>query len=300
MKKILIIAVICFMAGCAGPQLNLKNSTMPQSQGISYLIEPYQSVGILETENIRSGNYSVYQGIFPDLLFGEYAPGRMAWYGIAITADGQEFFVQSLLSGINYAGYFVETVIIEGNPEKVKESKVMILSTLIEYGYDLLGEETQLNHGKFLMKADYRKEVVLKHGTLAKNLKPIPNSELKEMMKKWNRFQSPKGVIVTPLGTEEIKLIAGINPQYSYFQKLIGSGKFSISMDPITIVSAMAIDMLKARSVPSVGWDYNSQIPTRRNMAFIIKQVLDMKQQLIQQTNRYNAKLLLEKKGGNE
>jgi len=292
MKKIFLVILVCVCVGCSGTNIQLKNSTMPNASGINYLIEPYQSVGILETENIRNGNYAVYQGIFPDLLFGEYSPGRMAWYGLAVTTDGQEFFVQALLSGINFAGYFVETVIVEGNCEKIKTAKIIILSTLVEYGYDLLGEEIQLNRGQFLMQNDYRKEIALQKGTAVSNLEEIPKSQLVNLLSKWNRFQSPKGVLLTPLGNDEIKLIAGINPQYTYFEKLVGSGKFSVSMDPITMVSAMAMDMLKARSVPSVGWDYNSQIPTRRNMAFIIKQVLDMKQQLLQKTNRYNAQLI--------
>jgi hypothetical protein len=49
-------------------------------------------------------------------------------------------------------------------------------------------------------------------------------------------------------------------------------------------------------SIPSTGWDYNSQLPNRRNMAFIIKYVSALKQNLIENINGANKSLVMEKR----
>jgi len=83
----------------------------------------------------------------------------------------------------------------------------------------------------------------------------------------WRQISTPFGVLLTPLGTKEIDVIAGINPQYKFLDKWIGTGNFSISPDPYAIVIGNAIEALRANSAPSTGVDFDSKYPSRRAAA---------------------------------
>lgn len=291
---LLITAVL--LLGCATTR-TIKNASLPGNETEKeMLIEPFESVGVSQTGAMKRGDITVIQGVFPDILFGEYYPGRIRWNAwIVSEEDGREFFGQSIFSGIDYSGHFLETIIIDG---KVTRAKVIILSTLANYVYDLAGNEISIDRKKFLLNEDdYRQKIVLKKGTPIGDMKKA--SGFHEMLKQWNRYQTPNGILLSPLGEEEIRLIAGINPQYSFSEKLVGSGRFSISMDPIATAVGIGIDIFRASngSVPSTGWDYNSQLPSRRNMALIIQYVSKMKQGLIDNINNVNMmKLVTEKR----
>lgn len=263
---------------------------------LNMLIEPYESLGLLETEAIRQEEITVVGGIFPDILFGEYFPGRIRWNGWVVDEDEKEYFAQMIFGGIGYSGYFEVFFIIDGQPSD--QARIVDLSSSINYVYDLIGDETQVYRKKFLDNTeDYRKKIVLKKGTRLGDMKNIPKDDFLRMLKSWNRFQTPEGIILSPISEENLKFVAGINPQYSFQEKLMAVGRFSISvtLDPVAIAMGLAIDIFRAYKAPSVGWDYNSQIPNRRQMAIIIKYVLDLKQKLIDKINSANAEIILER-----
>ena len=293
-RLVFIVLILGIVSGCAA-KMEVKNAVLvypishsQKVQKVDLLLEPYETLGLLLTPAIRKGDITVIQGIFPDILFGEYYPGRVRWNGWAVQEDGKEFFAQILFSTIDYSGYFLETVVIDGNPEA--SARVVGLSSLVNFAYDLAGNEFPVGTHDFLNDAGNRQQFILKLGTRIGEMEKIPTADFIKILAKWNQYQTPKGVILSPLGEKEVKLIAGINPQYSFSEKLVGDGKCSLSPDYIGTSVSIALDIFRATNgiVPSMGWDYNSQLPSRRNMAMIIEYISAMRIALIKQLNSQN------------
>lgn len=272
----------------------MKDANLAEKPGeANLLIEPYQSLGLRETEEVRAGRTTVIQGKFPEILFGEYYPGRIRWNVWGVDKEGREYSGQALFSGIAFTGDFLWTVVLDG---KVPDSvSMMVLATGLDFAYDLLGEETKLEP-KFVRDREYRRKVILEKGTKVGDMKKIPG--FGQVAAEWNRYRTTEGVLLSPLGDQDVKLIAAINPQYSFSEKLVGSGHFSVSIDYIGTAVGVGIDVFRASngSIPSRGWDYNSQLPSRRNMAFIVKYVAALKQRLIDNLNEANRSLVTQKR----
>ncbi len=290
------VLIIGIFSGCAknmeviNPALvsSVFQEEKDQDNKVDLLLEPYETLGLLLTPAIKEGDITIIQGIFPNILFGEYYPGRIRWNGWIVQEDGKEFFTQILLSTIDYSGYFLETVVIDGKPDT--DARVLALSSLLEFAYDLAGNEFPVETHNFLKDANNRHQFVIKSGTKIGEMEKIPAKDFLAILANWNQYQTPKGIILSPLGEKEIKFIAGINPQYSFSEKLVGSGKYSLSPDYIGTSVGIALDIFRAAngSVPSAGWDYNSQLPSRRNMALIIDYVSEMRIALIKHLNLQN------------
>lgn len=298
MKKMAIVFfLVLFFAGCAGSvaikNANLTTTNSMAENKVEMLIEPYQSLGVKLTPTIESGKATIVQGIFPEILFGEYFPGRIRWNAWAVDENGREYFGQAVFCGIGYSGEFIETLVFDEIPDK--SAKTIVLSTAVEFGYDLSGNEVEIFREKFLKEPAYRKEFILSKGTKISDMRKVP--DFLEIMKNWNRFQDleKNEILLSPIGEKELKEIAGINPRYGFSEKLIGSGRFAMVMDPIGTGIGLALDVIRASGVPSTGWDYNSEIPSRRNMAFIVKYITAMQKQLIQNINAVNIQLVQER-----
>lgn len=283
---ILIALSIAILSGCATTNFTLKNAMLANGQDeVNLLLEPYESLGLKETEAIRKNEITAVYGIFPDILFGEYFPGRIRWNGWVIDGNDREYFAQSLFSGVDYSGYFLETIIIDA-VQLSSGAKMVIFSTAGDFIYDLAGNEYAIERKKFVSDNKYRSQIVREKGTPIGDLKKI--SGFPEIISNWNRYKTESGILLSPLGEKDIKLIAAINPQYTFFEKWVGSNHSSISIDWIAVAVGISLDILRTSNVPTTGWDYNSQLPSRRNMAFIIKYVAEMKQRLIKNINQQN------------
>jgi hypothetical protein len=290
---VLASMIVILLSGCAS-SLNMK-AVLENDQiesKINMLIEPYQSLGLKLTPAIKNQRAYVIQGVFPDILFGEYYPGRIRWNAWVVAEDGREYSAQMIFSGIDYGGNFVCLVVIDGKPPK--DSRVVISSSLVDFVYDLAENETEVVRQKFLNDPAYRRPIVLAKGTKIGDIKPA--TKFYEVIKSWNMYKTPEGILISPIGEKEVREIAGINPQYSFSEKFVGITHGAISYDVIGSAIQIGIEAFRSSngSVPTMGWDYNSQIPSRRNMAFIIKYVSEMKQRLIKQINRANAEIKME------
>ncbi len=294
----LLVIIVAILSGCAA-NLKMQNidSVSVNTNEIDMLIEPYESLGIMETEAVKNGDVTILHCIIPDILMGEYYPGRVKWSAWVVDTDGKEYYAQVLFAGVYYSGELRGVIVVDGKPSG--KAKILNLSTLVEYGYNLNGKEYPINRQKFLHNTDnYRKEMVKKYGT---EVGPyITKFDFLKAVKGWNKYQTPKGILLSPLGEKEVKEIAAINPQYSWTEKLVGSGRFAATMDPIATAVGIAIDVFRSMNggVPSVGWDYNSQLPNRREMGIIIKYVSEIKRELIRQINQFNAEKLNKLYGG--
>ncbi|MDY0302209.1 MAG: hypothetical protein RBR98_00270 [Candidatus Moranbacteria bacterium] len=300
MKKIpilLLVFAVIFISGCSG-KINLKSENMlavnPSdtseevvkvepvfgSQEINLLIEPPETVGLKVTPSIKKGEVSVYRGIFPDILFGEYYPGRIRWNGIVRQDDGKEFFAQFLLSPVGIQGYFTWSIVVDGKPDRT--ARIVQLSTDLNFGYSPYGDEFLIEKRfDFLGDKDGYREKILSKGTLLSEIKKIDTGEFyRDYIGKWNVWSYGEEKILSPLGLREVQDIASINPQYGYMQKLVAEGRFMICLDPIATTASAAIDFISANGAPSKGWDYTSELPNRRDMGLIIAWVAEMKRKV--------------------
>lgn len=287
-RVLMLLMLLMLSYGCATTSLKIRDVAL---EGIedknekNLLIEPYQSLGLELTENIQRGEVKIVPGVFPEILFGEYYPGRIRWNAWVVSEDGKEYYAQALFSGIEFDGSFTQLVIIDGKPEE--NAKIVVLSTFVDFIYDLAGNEYPVERQRIINDKKYRNEIILKNGTRLKDLKSVSHCKVINAIRLWNKYETPNGILVSPLGEDDIKIVAGINPQHSFFEKLIGTGMFSVrANDPLGTLIGIGIDIIRASSVPSVGWDYMSQLPSRRNMAFIIKYVAEIQQHLIRKINR--------------
>ena len=95
-RLVFIVLILGIVSGCAA-KMEVKNAVLvypishsQKVQKVDLLLEPYETLGLLLTPAIRKGDITVIQGIFPDILFGEYYPGRVRWNGWAVQEDGKE------------------------------------------------------------------------------------------------------------------------------------------------------------------------------------------------------------------
>ncbi len=317
MKKIILLSVIIVaivsLAGCATNGLQMKNInlalasdtskisvTTPKTQKkIQMLVLPHESLGLKPTPAICQGNVSTFMVTFPLRLFGEYFPGRLRWNTWTILPNGTERFGQIIFVGMHPSGYYFGVEIING---QVSFGQTVILSSAVDYIYSPLGKELEVNRVKFLADSQYRKKVIQKvnkgkDGNIF-NLSLLSRVlGFQEIIKSWNQIKYPEGYLLSPYGVKEVATIRGINPQYSYFQKLLGTGKFRISPIPNPLVFAISnslgivMDMVNTGNIPSTGWDFDSQI-SRRQMSLVVDYLLRLSQNEVQKRNITNAKLL--------
>src|SRR4030065_1978407 len=99
MKRMAFRLFVCFVAailhGCAARDSIIKgyaNDQKPDFNSYSnLLLEPVDTVGVLETPALRDGTMGFYEIIFPEILFlGEIFPGRIKWYGWGAEEKGKE------------------------------------------------------------------------------------------------------------------------------------------------------------------------------------------------------------------
>lgn len=307
MKRLVLcgLLVVVFISACV-PSLKMTGVNGSAAVGeVELMIQPHQSLGLEPTPAVRRGDISVFLAIFPKRLFGEYFPGRLRWNTWFVGADGAERLGQIVFAGMHPSGDYFGVIIVDG---QVSGGQVAILSTMADYIYSPFGKEIAVERGKFLSDSVYRlekiKEVSLDEGKSfdISYLSRVEN--FRDIIKSWNQIQFPEGYLLSPYGAEEVALIRGINPEYDFFQKLVGNGRFAVPLVPdpigfaISVTAGAAMDLIRAASAPSKGWDYRSELPSRRNMAFVTEYLLTLAEIEVRKRNAANAELLKGKGGG--
>jgi hypothetical protein len=302
---LLVLLAAVLLSGCTVNRLEMKNVNLispdlSKKAEMRMLIQPHQSLGLEPTPAIRNGNISTFLVVFPKRLFGEYFPGRLRWNTWTVLENETEAFGQIIFSGMHPLGDYFGTEVIDG---RVNSGQTAILSSALDYIYSPFGKELPVDQGKFLTDPKYRYEKIRevnkdKNGNVF-NLNSLSRIDgFQQVIKNWNQIQYPEGYLLSPYGVEGVAAIRGINPQYSYFQKLVGTGRFAIrpTPDPVSfaIINSIGIlmDMLAAGSAPSKGWDYMSQLPSRRDMSFTIEYLLRLAEVEIKKRNQVNQQLI--------
>lgn len=285
--------------GCAS-KLRIKDARFSFGEReIDLMIRPWESFGLKLTEAMKRREVTVIQGVFPDVLFGEWYPNppRLKWYAWVAAEDGEEFLAQSILSGLSPSGAFITTLVIDGKGPKVDKGKIMQLSTMLDYGYNLAGDEFSLDWKKFVRDTGgYRMKYIRENGTTVSDMRKVKGffSEVKG----WNRYykrKDPNYVVYSPIEKNKMADLVKIRTGYNFWDMWIGSGSFAVyPMDPVATFIDNAIDVYRVFSgrVPTTGWDYRSELPSRRNMGIIIEYVSKLRQRLI---DKLNQQILIER-----
>lgn len=239
--------------------------------------DPYHMLGVLKTRAIEKGKTTAIEGIVPDIRFGEYFPGSVGGKCWAVIND-KEFFCQSVLYRLGEDLKFRAVYIIDGEPKETHQARVMALSVLGDFAYDLNGKEYKIDK-QIYNDGKARRKFVSEKGTQASQVPFVVGFTASIL--EWNEYSTPQGILLSPSGTEEIKYIAGINPQYKYFDKLMGTGNFSLKLDPVGMLIGLAQDVFQAFDAPTTGGDYNSVL-SRRFMGITFEYMGNLRQALFE------------------
>ena len=323
MKRMYIVAVLClfvtaFLSGCGGPTFGMKNirtnsitspdkvevngkvrTSAKAEENIEMRIQPHQTFGLEPTPAICRGDISTYLFVFSKrLLGGEYFLGTLRWNGWVVRDNGSESFAQGLFSGIHPSGDYFGTAVLDGN---VADGQMVFHSTDMKYIYSPFGRELEIEWDKYSVDPAYRRKKIQEVNRMAdgkdfniRSLTPVPG--FRDVIKTWNQIRYPEGYLLSPYGVDEVALIRGQNPQYSYFQKLIGTGRFAIKIgiDPVgmAIVNAagIAMDLARAVGAPSKGRDFSSVV-SRREQSFANEYLLALAEAEMKKRNAVNVEL---------
>lgn len=302
----LCLFVVTILSGCA-TTMRMENVNNPatfaqakESEKLEMLIRPHQTLGLEPTLAVRKGDISTFLVVFSKrLLGGEYFLGTLRWNIWVVKTDGTESFGQVLFSGIHPSGDFFGTAVLDG---QVSSGQMAILSTDMNFIYSPFEKELPIEREKFLTDPKYRRQMIQEANKSAdgkdfniNSLTAVPNFQA--TIKIWNQIRFPEGYLLSPYGVEEVALIRGQNPQYDYFEKLIGTGRFAIriGLDPVGMAIAnaagIAMDLIRASSAPSRGRDFSSVVE-RREQSFANEYLLALTTEEMKKRNAVNAKLL--------
>ncbi|MFZ2193248.1 MAG: hypothetical protein WAV31_03315 [Candidatus Moraniibacteriota bacterium] len=307
LQVFVLLLLVVALTGCA-TGLKMKNiktvqDQQPEKGEIQMLIKPHQTLGLEPTPAICRGDISTYSVVFPKrLLGGEYFLGTLRWNVWVIRNDGSESFGQILFSGMHPSGYYFGTAVLDGD---VSDGQLVILSTDMNYIYSPFEKEIPVEREKFLTDHVYRKEKIVEANKIDDGVDFKISSltgikGFQEVIRSWNQIQFPEGYLISPYGFKEVALIRGQNPQSTYFQKLIGTGKFVVQVGVNPIGSAIAtsagfaMDLIRATGAPSKGRDFSSEV-SRREQSFANEYLLKLAENEIKKRNSANIKLLNER-----
>ena len=253
---------------------------------LDLLLEPVDTVGILETQALRDKKVSFREVVFPEILAaGELYPGRLKWFGWCV-AHGREFLAQLIFSPkTSLTGKFIGVVMIDGTEEEIAGGKLVAFSTRFQYLYPLNFKEAEIkveNKGELLSENEKRQEIVLKDGS---EVDQLPKADFfLEVINSWNRVETKRGWILTPLSESQFDYVARINPAYTHSQKWVKSMRGSVTWDPYSIAAGVIFDQINAAGVKPEGWDFGSHTD-RRVAAEVNSYLLKMKQSVIDELN---------------
>ncbi len=230
-----------------------KETRVVRSMGI----DPVMFSGLPWTDDLRSGRFVALLASFPATpeTWAEWDPLRIRYQAHAVGADGREYPAYAVFAG--YIGctprYFV---FVEGLQKPETDVKAVTFSTLLDRAYDLRGREVKFEPAKLQNDAAYRKELIQREGTSLTAVRSVQG--MRRAFDSWSVYDTKSGQIVTPLDGPRVKYLSGINPQYSYWEKVTGSARVSVNADYVSTVVGIVFDLVSAGSVKAHGFDHGS------------------------------------------
>lgn len=262
MSKIgcIVLSAALLVSGCAtAPNaIRLTDGEGKEAKVVRSMdIDPVMFSGLPWTDDLRSGRFVTLLASFPATseTWAEWDPLRIRYQAHAVGSDGREYPAYAVFAG--YIGcsprYFV---FVEGLQKPEADVKAVTFSTLLDRAYDLRGREVKFDAAKFRKEASYRKEFVQSEGTATDAVRPVQG--MRRAFDGWNVYDTKSGRIATPLDQTQVKYLSGINPQYSYWEKVIGTTRGVVTPDYTTMVISYVFELIEAGQVKPQGFDYNS------------------------------------------
>ncbi|MEI7749568.1 MAG: hypothetical protein WCJ25_01035 [Candidatus Moraniibacteriota bacterium] len=256
----LSVVLLAILGGCATSRPNSVDLRNEKSEIVCKMtVDPVMLSGIPYTEDIRTGNFVAVLGDVPQVAtwFSEFDALRIRYQAHAVGSDGREYPAYAIDAGfIGGARRYI--VIVEGIKDRRSDIRVQTYSTLFAEAYSLKGERMEgFDEKKALNSERYRAQICATYGT------PLSECRLVTGMRKaighWDVYKTPSGPLATPFSEQDVKYLAGINPQYGYWEKLTSSANLAVSpLDYVSSTIGIAMDFIRAFGVKSVGLDYQS------------------------------------------
>lgn len=268
MSKIvwMVLLGVLSLSGCAtAPNaIRLTDGQGKEARVVRSMdIDPVMFSGLPWTDDLRNGRFVTVLASFPATpeTWAEWDPLRIRYQAHAVGSDGREYSAYAVFAG--YIGcvprYFV---FVEGLQKPDAGVKAVTFSTLLDRTYDLHGREVKIDSAKMQNDAAYRKELIRREGTSLAAVRPVQG--MHRAFDSWTVYNTKSGHIVTPLDGTRVKYLSGINPQYSYWEKVTGSARVSISPDYVSTAVGIVFDLVSAGSVKAQGFDYGSMMSRSR------------------------------------
>ena len=272
----LSVVVALLLVGCAtAPNvIHLTDGGAGQQVVRTFQLDPVMLSGLSWSDDLKRGNFVTVLGKFPTTAasYAEWDPLRIRYQAHAVSADGTEYTAQAVFAGLPpCATAPVLFIFVEGLQKPEAEVKVITLSTLVDRAYTPDGQEIKgFEPARFQTSAMYRKEFALQNGMALTALRQV--GDMSRVFANWSLYKTPGGVIITPLDQTQVKYLSGINPQYGYWEKLLGTARGSVQMDLVATAIGVGFDVISAASAPSKGFDAASVLSRQQqgyNMAVL-------------------------------
>lgn len=263
MIRLICLVATLLIAGCATAP-NAIRLTDGSSEKVvrSISIDPVMFSGMPWTSDLKHGNFVTVLGRFPQTqeAYAEWDPLRIRYQAHAVSTSGTEYVAHAMFAGFPPCSQIpVSIIFVEGLKRPTAEVKVITLSTLLDRAYRPDGTEIKgFEAAKFQTSAAYRRDFVLANGGQLASLRQI--ADVDQAFRAWSVYKTPSGEIITPLEPQKVKYLSGINPQYSYWEKVIGTTRASVSPDLMATAIGFAFDLIYASSAKSQGFDHSATI----------------------------------------
>ncbi len=286
-----------FLVGCAtAPNvINLTDGKAGPQVIRTFQVDPVMLSGLSWSEDLKHGNFVTVLGRFPTTAasYAEWDPLRIRYQAHAVSSDGTEYTAQAVFAGLPPCAMApVLFIFVEGLQKPEAEVKVITLSTLVDRAYTPDGQEVKgFDPARFQTSAMYRQEFTIQHGTALTALREV--GDMSRAFANWSLYKTPGGVMISPLEPAQVKYLSGINPQYGYWEKLLGTARGSVHMDLVATAIGTGFDLIYAASAPSKGFDAASAI-SRKQQGYNIAVLEALRTQSAQACERAKTAL----KGG--
>ncbi len=288
---LILLLLALLLGGCSTMRTDtgLKDGPVLNGKNLNLTVRPEESLGVRVTPALESGDVTVFELPVEDSqVGGEMFPGRIMFPGIVVNEKKQEFFAQPVLVGMYPTGKFKSYVIVDGKLLDMKGAKFLPLSSLTNYFWDQEGNPIVIDRAELYENKKNRDQLVLENGVSIGSRKLVKGFDA--VVRSWNRYTTAYGDIYSPLGEEDIKRVAKINPGYTALEKLVLRNRAVISLNPVEMVAKASITVFEAANGKTQGWDYTSELPSRQQMAMIVEFIGKFRLQLITELNEKLAK----------
>jgi len=219
-------------------------------------IDPIRLVGVVETPNIRNGNYSAFRAKLPsDLgLKGEFHQDRVSWIGAAFDPSGREYPIQFVWTGCHPEGGLRLMAIVEGARSFPSGTKAALFSTMVDraFALDTGLELTGVDDDRLKGDPMYRRESILAQGTAIDSLPVVEG--VGDMLRSFRRYRGGTLLVPPTTSMETVDRLMRFNPRETYSQKYTATAGVSIVPNVTAMVVSNGVDAVMAAFTSCRGW----------------------------------------------